>query len=445
MDNSINKYITKKYNRNKYAYLLLSFNSGIATITELAVNYYFKDKLKINPAFLSQINAIIKIPFMIKPLFGLITDFFPIFGFRRKFYIIISAILNSMSWFIFANFKLDWIQSTICLFIINATMGFSTVLSQAIFVELDKLSVEYNLTEDAKDLANNYVIVKNLGMIIAAFLKGYLLEIFSIESMFMISGINQIMMFISGIILVEEKKNFIKNNKEETDNEHLLETYEENENENKTVSFKQFLNYIFQKKIIFPFIFIVILILFSSPSLNDTMFYYCSNCLKFTPNEFGIIHSWTLILNLLIIIIHKKIISKKLTFKQIIFLAKILLFIFTIPNYFLVKNLTKNYINDFILITITNSSAFIFNTLTYLPVFDLAAKLSPKQLEGTVYSVFMSSINLGGNFSILLGGILTKFYKITRLNFENMDKFILTINFLFLLPLPILLLIPNIF
>ena len=78
-----------------------------------------------------------------------------------------------------------------------------------------------------------------------------------------------------------------------------------------------------------------------------------------------------------------------------------------------------------------------------MPVFDLAAKLSPKNLEGTVYSIFMSSINLGGNFSIILGGILTRFYKITRLNFDNMDKFILTANFLFLLPLPILLFIPN--
>ena len=433
MDNSLNNLIEKKYNRNKYAYLLLSFNSGIATITELAVNYYFKDKLKINPAFLSQINAVIKIPFMIKPLFGLITDFFPIFGFRRKFYIIISAILSSLSWFIFANFKLDWFESTICLFIINASLGFSTVLSQAIFVELGKLSIEYKLAEDTKDLANTYVIVKNLGMIIAAFLKGYLLEIFSIEGMFIINGINQIMMLFSGIILIEERVKI----KEE--NENLIEKEKENEKGN----FKQLFNYIFQKKIIFPFCFIIILILFSSPCLNDTMFYYCSNQLKFTPNEFGIIHSCTLIINLIIIIIHKQFISKKLSFKQIIFLAKILLFTFTIPNYFLVKNLTKNFINDFFLVVITNTSSFIFNTLTYLPVFDLAAKLSPKNLEGTVYSIFMSSINLGGNFSIILGGILTRFYKITRLNFDNMDKFILTANFLFLLPLPILLFIPN--
>ena len=435
MDNSLNNLIEKKYNRNKYAYLLLSFNSGIATITELAVNYYFKDKLKINPAFLSQINAVIKIPFMIKPLFGLITDLFPIFGFRRKFYIIISAILSSLSWFIFANFKLDWFESTICLFIINASLGFSTVLSQAIFVELGKLSKEYKLADDTKDLANTYVIVKNLGMIIAAFLKGYLLEIFSIEGMFIINGINQIMMLFSGIILIEEK---VKKNEE---NEYLIS--EKKENENEKGNFKLLFNYIFQKKIIFPFCFIIILILFSSPCLNDTMFYYCSNQLKFTPNEFGIIHSCTLIINLIIIIIHKQFISKKLSFKQIIFLAKILLFTFTIPNYFLVKNLTKNFINDFFLVVITNSSAFIFNTLTYLPVFDLAAKLSPKNLEGTVYSIFMSSINLGGNFSIILGGILTRFYKITRLNFDNMDKFILTANFLFLLPLPILLFIPN--
>ena len=80
------KIIKKKFN-NKLCYLLISFHSGICTLSELAIQYYFKDTLKLQPGSMSRILSISSIPWTIKPIFGLITDLCPIFGYRRKFYI----------------------------------------------------------------------------------------------------------------------------------------------------------------------------------------------------------------------------------------------------------------------------------------------------------------------------------------------------------------------
>ena len=226
--------VIKKFTRNKYSYLLLCFNSGISSITSLAVNYYFKDKLKIEPSFLSQIMAFMRIPYMLKPVYGLLTDMFPIFGYRRKFYIIISALLCSLGWLIFSLIKLDVYQSALCLFIINVNLSFSTVLSQAIFVEIGKLTYNGELVGNTKDLVSVYFIVKNLGLILAATLKGILIEIFSIETVFLINSLNQTIMLLAGIILIEDK---VSNKEEENKEKLLTSSTENNENEAKKGNF----------------------------------------------------------------------------------------------------------------------------------------------------------------------------------------------------------------
>ena len=431
--------VIKKFTRNKYSYLLLCFNSGISSITSLAVNYYFKDKLKIEPSFLSQIMAFMRIPYMLKPVYGLLTDMFPIFGYRRKFYIIISALLCSLGWLIFSLIKLDVYQSALCLFIINVNLSFSTVLSQAIFVEIGKLTYNGELVGNTKDLVSVYFIVKNLGLILAATLKGILIEIFSIETVFLINSLNQTIMLLAGIILIEDK---VSNKEEENKEKLLTSSTENNENESKTNnSLSTLFEYIFQSKILIPYFFVLIFL--STPVYTETMFYYCSNILKLTPNKFGIIQTFQMGGNLLIVFIYKNFISKRFSFKQTLTLSRIVLFLTLLPNYFLVNGYTQKYINDFYIVLITTSSNFILTTVASLPVFNLAAKLSPKNLEGTVYAIFVSAISLGQIDSTLFGSWLTKIFNITANNFENMSKLIVSTNIIMLIPLPLMYLIPT--
>ena len=72
---------------NKASYLLLSISSGLSQLSSLSIMYYFKDELNTNPSQLSVINSIVLFPLIIKPLFGLLSDLYPLFGYRRKVYI----------------------------------------------------------------------------------------------------------------------------------------------------------------------------------------------------------------------------------------------------------------------------------------------------------------------------------------------------------------------
>ena len=74
--------IASKMTRNKISILLIGFYAGICVISDLAVKYYFKDIKKVETATLTKILMMIKIPYLIKPIYGLLIDFVPIFGYH---------------------------------------------------------------------------------------------------------------------------------------------------------------------------------------------------------------------------------------------------------------------------------------------------------------------------------------------------------------------------
>ena len=419
------EYEKKKYNHNKISYLILSFNSGLSHLSDLAINYYFKDTFHIEPDYYSKILAIIHLPHILKPLFGLFSDIFPIFGYKRKIYILIVGFVSTILLLLLSYLKINFIKSIIFLTLIDLCISFSTVLSQAIFIELGK----NNLDKD-KELLSMFYILKNCGLILSSYLKGYLIEKFSIKTVFGIHGFLEVLIIISGFILIEEKIGKKNENLDEKSNEN---------NKNKA-NIYDLINFIKKNEFILPFLFVIF---FSSvPLYNETMFYYSSNVLKLTPNNFGIIYAIQNVLNLILILNYKKY-FKNSKFKFNIVISRLLLFLFLIPNYFLVKNLTQNYVDNFYVVLFTNSSVFILTTLCNLPVFNLAANLCPKNLEGTIFAFFMAGLNLGKFFSNFFSSSLTTYFNIKNNNFENMHKLVLTANFLLFVPLILLLFIPD--
>ena len=62
---------------------------GISHLSEFAIAFLFKDTFGLEPDKLSYIYSIVSIPWLFKPIFGYISDTYPIFGYRRKSYLLI--------------------------------------------------------------------------------------------------------------------------------------------------------------------------------------------------------------------------------------------------------------------------------------------------------------------------------------------------------------------
>ena len=84
--------------------------------------------------------GIIKLPWIIKPLYGIISDTFPLFGYRRKNYLILFGFIGfllrlSMA---IANY-IEWVF--LILFTMSVAMSFCNVIAEALIVEISKKKI----------------------------------------------------------------------------------------------------------------------------------------------------------------------------------------------------------------------------------------------------------------------------------------------------------------
>jgi sugar phosphate permease len=66
-------------------------------LSKVSTQYYFKDEQKIQPSQAQIYVGLIQIPWIIKPLWGLLTDVVPVLGYRRRPYFILAGFLAMIS------------------------------------------------------------------------------------------------------------------------------------------------------------------------------------------------------------------------------------------------------------------------------------------------------------------------------------------------------------
>lgn len=406
---------------NTIAYLVISFTHGISHISELAVQFYMKDTLKVEPATLSIIMSIIHIPWIIKPLLGLITDLLPLFGYRRKLYIMFCGILNITAWQLLCYFPPNLNLTIALLFCVNIGLSFSTVLGEAVVVELSQLETDKN---GAKDYVSLFFFTKYTGALLAAYFKGHLLDIITPVKVFFIASFIPILLVLAGLILKENRA------EPSTDEQPAVTSSE------KPSLLREFLNFISKTEIFVPICFIIFLM--STPSYSDPFFYFITNELKFTATSLGEISLCATVGTLLAILFYKSFL-KNTSFRSIIISGSLFICFFSFMSLALVERLNLKYgVSDFWFCLFTSSFLSMLGELILMPMLSLACVLCPKNLEGTVYALFMSSLNLGSILSNLLGGGLTKILGITSTNYGNLSKLIIISNIYSLAPLPIM-------
>ena len=432
MNNKNEENTNNKFIRKKISCLLISFYSGICVITDIGLKYYFKDKKKVGTASLSKILLLFKIPYLLKPLYGLILDFYPLFGYKKKSFLFICFFINLISWYIFLISKNDKLfTSIICHFFINMSLSFTTVIGSAIQVDISKM---YKKTTDSygkktSELMSEHFIIKSVGTLIPSYLKGYLIEKYSNNIIFYISGLFSFFILVSGIILDEEK---IKKNKKPSYKAKKIQITPLIEEEKENSNYKQIIDLIKNKNII---IFLtLIFILESSPTCVSPLFYYETNILGLNPKNLSLIDFYSQIAIILVIIIYKNF-CWKLNFKSITCFVRISIFGIFYLIYLLIIKITQKYISDLYLVTFTTAFYGGLHSLGQLPYSLLAIQLSPLALEATTYSLCIFSCYLGNIFADYIDYILAIFFNVTHYNFENLHILVFIENILNLIPL----------
>jgi hypothetical protein len=436
-----NAIINKLLERNKYSYLLISFSMGISSLGDLAIQYFFKDDLRIEPYEMSRLFAIIMIPWIIKPLLGLLTDLVPIFGYRRKIYLIMCGLLSTSCFIFLGLYATSIFQVVFLLFLINLSFSFASVIGEAIVVELSCHEGPDN-NEKAKDYVSLFFLTKNTGGLISAFFRGFLLDYLSIRQVFLLCSIIPLLILISAFVLFES----FYDNKDDSslqkmkDYYSLETTFEEKLIKDSLPSLKinkkelltEFLQFIKKKEAYIPAL--IAILLFSTPSFGDPMFYYMTNFLHFSPTQLGVLSLVTSV-GVIIAILSYRYYFKTMKFVNLVNSTTILYLIFSFMAYFLVKRWNIYLgISDFLFCNMGFFFLTILVELSMLPLLTLACMVCPKQLEATVYSYFMSAINTGAILSNLNSSFLTSWMGVSANNFDNFGNLIIISSLLKIVP-----------
>ena len=114
--------------------VLVALSLGFAVFPNLAMSYYFKDTLKLSLAQMSFYNSILNFIWVLKPVFGFITDSYSICGSHRRAYLVLFSLLGSLSWLLLGYWVVSLWQAMFIKTMINVCSSFCNVVGEGILV-----------------------------------------------------------------------------------------------------------------------------------------------------------------------------------------------------------------------------------------------------------------------------------------------------------------------
>ncbi|XP_057803696.1 folate-biopterin transporter 1, chloroplastic-like [Salvia miltiorrhiza] len=81
------------------------------------------------------IFGVSSLPWLVKPLYGFISDSFPLFGYRRRSYLVISGLLGALSWSLMATLVDSKYDVAFCILLGSLSVAFSDVVVDSMVVE----------------------------------------------------------------------------------------------------------------------------------------------------------------------------------------------------------------------------------------------------------------------------------------------------------------------
>lgn len=399
--------------------LLVYFVQGILGLSRLAVSFFLKDDLGLSPAQVSALMGIATLPWVIKPIYGFLSDSLPIFGFRRRSYLLIAGLIGSLSWLYLAWLAHHPWEATMAIAGSSLAIAVSDVIVDSVVVE----RIQKSSQSTAGELQSLCWSATAIGGILTAYLGGILLEYWSQRTIFAITATFPMLVSLSAFLITDERIT--------TPIQWAGAKQQAN----------QLKNALTHQEIWLPVAFLFLWQ--ATPSSDSAFFFFTTNDLGFNPEFLGRVRLVTSLASLLGIWIFQRFL-KAVAVRVIFFWSTLFATGLGMTTLILVTHANRQLgiddrwfsLGDSLILTVMGQIAF-------MPVLVLAAQLCPKGIEATMFATLMALSNLAGVLSHESGAVLMHWMGITDSNFQRLWLLILVTNLSTLLPLPLLRWLPD--
>ncbi len=357
--------------------------NGLGSLPALAINFLLKDKARLAPEQMAYFQAVTLIAWVIKPLWGLISDLFPIFGSRRKSYLLLTSLAAVAGWMILAFLPDYGVVRTLLLLttLLYMAYAFQDVVTDGLMVETGQ---PLNMTGQFQSIQWSAVYI---AMIITAFAGGWVAEqaksgALSYRSIFGMTVVFPLLTAAIVFFLVREPARIHPEKEAQLG-----------------------LRDIFRRRGVW--ILAAFLFLWNfSPSFGAPFFYYTVDTLKFSPTFLGVLQGVTSLGALLGSLLYGGVFAR-VPIRKFLLVAVFVGVVSTLSYlvYFVPAIVAKPVLLKGLALSM-NLFLGIASAVIFLALLNLAALTSPQYAGGTVFALLMSFYNLGQMGSSALGGFL---------------------------------------
>ncbi|KAL0434031.1 UNVERIFIED_CONTAM: Folate-biopterin transporter 1, chloroplastic [Sesamum latifolium] len=379
------------------AVAMVYFVQGVLGLSRLAVSFYLKDDLHLDPAETAVISGISSLPWLVKPLYGFISDSFPLFGYRRRSYLVLSGLLGAISWSLMATFVDSKYGAAFCILLGSLSVAVSDVVVDSMVVERAR-GESQSMSGSLQSLC---WASSAFGGIVSSYFSGSLVDAYGVRFVF---GLTSLLPLITSAVAVLVKEQPVVG---------------QARGQNLLLSSSAFL----------------------ASSKNSIMQF--TNQLGFTPEFLGRVKLVISVASLVGVGLYNGCL-KSVPLRKIFLVTTVIGSALGMTQVLLVTGLNRQFgisdewfaMGDSLIIT-------VLGQVSFMPVLVLAAKICPEGMEATLFATLMSISNGGSVLGGLIGAGLTQLFGITKDEFDNLTSLIILCNLSSLLPLPLLGLLPQ--
>lgn len=442
------------------AIALVYLVQGLLRLSSLAVFTLFKDDLKMDPATVGLLTGVTAFPWLIKPLYGFLSDAVPIWGYRRRSYLILCGALGAASW---VTVSLPTVVSAPVVLVALTAGSLSTacadVVADSIVVELSRGKPQ----STAGSLQSLCWASVSVGSVISAYFSGSLVEAYGPRPVFLITACFPLLVAAAATAIPEvpvvpvsgvggPAGRAARPGLVDEAGVTYQDAYHDDTNRVGTPALtelpaafasqaKALWGAMSEKSILYPAIFVFLWQ--ATPSASTAMLFFETNELGFTTEFLGRIQLLASVASLIGVGVYNGLL-KDVELKKIFTWTAVLGTLLGLTQLMLITGVNRTLgISDQVFALGDSALLTVLGQVSFMPVLVLAAKLCPTGVEATLFATLMSMLNGGSFLGSAMGSGLTGLFGVTADNFDNLAPLVATCTLLTLAPLLGLRLLPD--
>ncbi|CAF1049028.1 unnamed protein product [Adineta ricciae] len=373
------------------AYFIQGVTDIASGFVNLPLQTILKDKLQLSPSQMGTFFFSCTVTWSIKPLYGLLSDFVPICGYHRLIYLLMTTMINLCAWVALYFVPIEYNYLLFFCVLAAFSLAFNDVLIDALMISVGRPLALIGTLQAIQQTSAK--LAATVSQIPAGILASYsVTNQTTVNStlkhsnrfhnsnkyIFLIASVCPIILFFATLISVRERRRKLNRN-------NFAQTWSS-------------LKAIFKYKrfwLITSFLFIYS----ASPQIKTALFYYQRDVLLFNPFYVSILNTLYNGCGILSALLYLSIFSHYPT-KRVLRIA-IVMRMFAVASYLFATD------------GITSICVAIFtgfcSEITNLALLHLAAKSCPKNIEGTLFALFVSCVNFGAATGDWLGSMIYEY------------------------------------